>query len=130
MIRAWLEDYFIRTLPTSVLKGTYQAQNKYRQCRTENVNIKILWMRWKNACIHILHASFKIIYIEARGSYYKEQIRLQIKKKKCINTYNLMWQRSLGTGFKGAVAWDFWACFLACLDASRPECEALLVFKF
>jgi hypothetical protein len=28
------------------------------------------------------------------------------------------------------VAWNFWACFLACMDTSSPEYEPLVVFKF
>ncbi len=31
---------------------------------------------------------------------------------------------------KGAVPSDFWACFLGCMDLSRPEREPLVVFKF
>jgi hypothetical protein len=38
-------------------------------------------------------------------------------------------QRISRDHIKGTVARDFWACFLACMDASRPEYEPLLPLK-
>jgi hypothetical protein len=34
----------------------------------------------------------------------------------------------VSSDLKGTVTWDFHACFLACMDASRPECELFVVF--
>ncbi len=45
---------------------------------------------------------------------------------------NHQWYSSRGGGMyflKGTVAWDFKACLLACMDASRPKCDPLLILK-